>query len=244
MWYVSGTKWEADNDQRQHYHHIKYAESVDGIHWQRNGIVCVDFGDQDEYAIARPIVSNPCVFNQVQYLFGFKENCRRFAPYLAQTDSQIVLEVGAGTGNLAPLLPRSATYLWLDNDLKKLQGFGSRWPTGLAILGDATRICLKDKSVDYALCIGLTHHLTGIELPLLFNELARVIRQRLIFQDGVVNGESKISNLLWKYDRGRYPRSAHDLCSAIEPWFEIEQEELYTIYHRYILCVGKPRHRI
>jgi hypothetical protein len=117
-----------------------------------------------------------------------------------------------------------------------------RWPTGLAILGDATRIGLKDKSVDHALCIGLTHHLTGIELPLLFNELARVIRQRLVFQDGVVNGESKISNLLWKYDRGKYPRSVHDLCSAIEPWFEIEQKELYAIYHRYILCIGKPRH--
>ena len=56
MWYVSGTKWEADNDQPKHYYHIKYAESVNGIHWQRNGIVCVDFGDHDEYAIARPCV--------------------------------------------------------------------------------------------------------------------------------------------------------------------------------------------
>jgi ubiquinone/menaquinone biosynthesis C-methylase UbiE len=194
--------------------------------------------------ILHRIVSNPWVFNQVQYLFGFKETCRRLAPYLAQTHNQIVLDVGAGTGNSAPLLPRSATYLWLDNDLKKLQRFRSRWPTGLAILADATRICLKDKSVDHALCIGLTHHLTGIELPLLFSELARVIRQRLIFQDGVVRRESKISNLLWKYDQGRHPRSAHDLCSAIEPWFEIEQKEVYAIYHRYILYVGKPRHSV
>jgi hypothetical protein len=56
MWYVSGVKWELEGGQPKHYYHIKYAESVNGIDWQRNGLVCIDFKYQDEYAIARPCV--------------------------------------------------------------------------------------------------------------------------------------------------------------------------------------------
>jgi len=56
MWYVSGTKWEIDDGKPKHYYHIKYAESKNGIDWQRTGVVCIDFKSGDEYAIARPTV--------------------------------------------------------------------------------------------------------------------------------------------------------------------------------------------
>ena len=56
MWYVSGTKWEMENEKPKHYYHIKYAESSDGIRWDRKGVVCIDYKSTDEYAIARPCV--------------------------------------------------------------------------------------------------------------------------------------------------------------------------------------------
>jgi hypothetical protein len=58
MWYVSGLGWEFDDDgQATHYIvHIRYAESDDGLTWRRDGRVCIDFADADEYAIARPVV--------------------------------------------------------------------------------------------------------------------------------------------------------------------------------------------
>jgi hypothetical protein len=56
MWYVSCTKWGMEDSQPKHYYHIKYAESLDGIHWDREGIVCIDFWSPDEHAIARPCV--------------------------------------------------------------------------------------------------------------------------------------------------------------------------------------------
>jgi hypothetical protein len=56
MWYVSGSKWEMQGNRPKHYYHIKYAESTDGIHWDRQGVVCIDYGSSDEYAIARPCV--------------------------------------------------------------------------------------------------------------------------------------------------------------------------------------------
>jgi len=56
MWYVSGTGWEMKEGRTEHRYHIKYAESDDGIRWQREGLVCIDFRFADEYAISRPCV--------------------------------------------------------------------------------------------------------------------------------------------------------------------------------------------
>ena len=51
MWYASGTSWEP-----MHRYHICYAESDDGVTWKRDGIVCIDYGDADEFALTRPCV--------------------------------------------------------------------------------------------------------------------------------------------------------------------------------------------
>jgi hypothetical protein len=56
MWYVSGTGWELKDGRPEHRYHIKYAESHDGIEWQRDGRVCIDYQSPDEYAISRPCV--------------------------------------------------------------------------------------------------------------------------------------------------------------------------------------------
>jgi hypothetical protein len=56
MWYVSGTGWEVRDGAPRHRYHIKYAESRDGVAWSREGHVCIDLRDEDEYAIARPTV--------------------------------------------------------------------------------------------------------------------------------------------------------------------------------------------
>lgn len=56
IWYVSGVRWVIENGKPKHYYHIKYAESQDGIHWDKNGVVCIDFKSKDEYALARPCV--------------------------------------------------------------------------------------------------------------------------------------------------------------------------------------------
>lgn len=56
MWYVSCTRWEMNGGKPKHKYHVKYAESKDGINWERRGLVCIDFKSDNEYAIARPCV--------------------------------------------------------------------------------------------------------------------------------------------------------------------------------------------
>jgi hypothetical protein len=56
MWYLSCTGWSKNNGKPQHHYHIKYAESNDGIHWRRDGVVAIDYASDREYAISRPSV--------------------------------------------------------------------------------------------------------------------------------------------------------------------------------------------
>jgi hypothetical protein len=56
MWYVSGSAWAFVNGAPRHSYHIKHAESQDGIHWTRSGLVCLDYASEEEYAFARPYV--------------------------------------------------------------------------------------------------------------------------------------------------------------------------------------------
>jgi hypothetical protein len=53
MYYVSGCGWLHRDLPR---YHIKVAESKDGLHWRRDGRVCIDFASERENALARPCV--------------------------------------------------------------------------------------------------------------------------------------------------------------------------------------------
>jgi hypothetical protein len=56
MWYLSCVGWRTRDEKPEHKYHIKYAESKDGIVWDRGGLVAIDFADEHEYAISRPSV--------------------------------------------------------------------------------------------------------------------------------------------------------------------------------------------
>jgi hypothetical protein len=56
LWYLSNTQWTPGSDGPMPRYHIKYAESTDGINWRREGTVCIDFKNEEEFAIARPCV--------------------------------------------------------------------------------------------------------------------------------------------------------------------------------------------
>ena len=56
MWYLSCVKWEERGGRCEPYYNIAYAESMNGINWERAGIVSVDFKSSTEAGIVRPCV--------------------------------------------------------------------------------------------------------------------------------------------------------------------------------------------
>jgi SAM-dependent methyltransferase len=182
------------------------------------------------------VVAVPFVYDLVQKLAGAQRIFERMRPILEQTGGAIVLDAGAGTGTVEALLPRSARYVWLDPDQQKLSGFRHK-SEAPAVLGDATRIPFKDGSVDWAISIAVSHHLDDEELAGMLDELRRVVRKRLFFLDAVVT-PAYASRLLWRYDRGRHPRSADSLRNQLATRFDIVSDEEFTVLHRYLLVTG------
>ena len=56
IWYLSCTGWDLPLSGPRHRYHIKYAESLDGIHFNRDGRIAIDYADETEFAISRPSV--------------------------------------------------------------------------------------------------------------------------------------------------------------------------------------------
>jgi predicted GH43/DUF377 family glycosyl hydrolase len=54
MWYGSNIQWGARKEDMRHL--IKYAESDDGVRWNREGVIAIDFNDPSEYAMCKPCV--------------------------------------------------------------------------------------------------------------------------------------------------------------------------------------------
>jgi ubiquinone/menaquinone biosynthesis C-methylase UbiE len=159
---------------------------------------------------------------------------------LQQTKGDVVLDVGGGTGGTISILPSLGAYIWLDNDPMKLKGFRRKQPLLNGLLGDATRIPLRDKSVDDVLCVAVLHHLSDEQVSQFLREAARVARKRFILMDPVERAGSIVSRLLWKYDRGSYPRTIEALRSAMQTQFHIEHTEQFAVYHEYLICIGSP----
>jgi predicted GH43/DUF377 family glycosyl hydrolase len=55
-WFTSCVGWKAETGGPKHFYHLEYAESRDGINWERDGTVAIDFQDEFEYALGVPRV--------------------------------------------------------------------------------------------------------------------------------------------------------------------------------------------
>jgi len=55
-WFTSCVRWINLKGEARHYYNLEYAESKNGIEWDRDGTVAVDFKDEYEYALGVPRV--------------------------------------------------------------------------------------------------------------------------------------------------------------------------------------------
>ena len=144
MWYVSGDRWELEHGQPKHYYHIKYAESTDGIKWNRNGIICIDFKG-DEYAIARPCVIKEdnaykmwYAYRSKNYRIGYAES--RDGIHWDRKDDEVGIDVSeSGWDSEMIVYP----FVFDHKDQKYMlyngNGYG-KTGIGLAVLADNTRL--------------------------------------------------------------------------------------------------------
>jgi hypothetical protein len=66
-WYASCTGWEMIDGKAEPRYHLKYAESMDGIEWRRDGDVAIDYKDANEGGLVRAAVVSECGHYKMWY---------------------------------------------------------------------------------------------------------------------------------------------------------------------------------
>ena len=193
------------------------------------------------------IVARPAVYDALQTVMGVAYSDRRVKRAIARSiplnRESTVVDVGGGTGRARTLWPASVKYVLVDNDEEKIEGFRRKRLSGEAICSDATTLPFETATVAVAMVSAVTHHLPpGVPEPVLA-EIHRVLKPdgRLLFLDAVWRPWRPMGRLLWHFDRGSYPRTAEELRRLLDDRFEIISWETFSIFHRYILAVGRPR---
>jgi SAM-dependent methyltransferase len=187
-----------------------------------------------------PILEHPKVYDLIQRLGRWHVTARRLQAVMADASGKVVLDVGAGTGNLAPLLPADAEYMAIDIDAARIRSLERKCPGARCMVRSALDTGLEDDAADWSVCNGLAHHLEDEDVPRLIAELARVTRERLVFVEPLWPGKHLINGVLWRYDRGSHPRPESTLLSALRAHFAIDSVERFWPSQELMLCVARP----
>lgn len=188
------------------------------------------------------LVAHPWVYNQVQLFFGVQALHARLAPHLAALPPTArILDLGGGTGMLQSVVRPDCRYICADLDSQKLHGFRQRSPAGMGVQGNGTQVPFATGSVDALTASAVLHHLPDGLLEMFLSESARVLRSggRFILLEPIWAPERLPGRLLWRFDRGSYPRSPDHLRTLLQEHFTIVHWELYQIWHRYVIAVGQ-----
>ena len=186
------------------------------------------------------LASRPWVYDQIQKLAGVRRVYQRISRQLPAGATGYVLDVGGGTGAIRPLWPRDCRYVCLDIEMPKLRGFRAKTGDGLALQTDATRMPIADACASSVVCMAVAHHLTDTMLASVLSESARVLRPggRMFFLDPVFDRRRALGRMIWRLDRGSYPRTADTLHKVFSQHFHVAHWEQFAVYHEYVLGVG------
>jgi SAM-dependent methyltransferase len=184
--------------------------------------------------------SNHKLYDTVQWAVGGAKVHVRLIPRLAGAGDRSVLDVGAGTGGLRGLLPDDCHYIWMDTDPQKFRGYKAR-PGDRAMIGSAVSLPFASNSIDQALLMAVAHHLEDAALRQALQEIARVVKHKMVFLDPIDCPGRLTSRFLWSIDRGSFPRSPEVLRQFLEEYYVLEQAEVFTVLHRYFVCVARPK---
>lgn len=191
--------------------------------------------------ILHRIVAIPFIYDLLQTLVGAKVIRKRLKQRLSGIpQGGFVVDIGGGTG-LNRVLFDNIRYVCLDNDPVKLSGFSQKLVDGHPILGDASQMPIQTSSVDVVICSFVVHHLPDDIFPKFVQEALRILKPtgQLVILDPVWAPKRMIGRLLWKYDRGSFPRTAQTLHDTLARYGQEVHWEEFAILHRYIIGIFK-----
>jgi SAM-dependent methyltransferase len=187
---------------------------------------------------AAALMSRPFFYELVQDLAGQGKVASRLRDVLARLPHLRPLDVGSSAGGLA--LRLGLAPVCLDLDPRALAALRRRAGAARPVAGDAASLPFPDGAFDLTLLVAVCHHLEEGLLPRVVGELARVTSGHLVVVEPLRDDARPLSRWLWRYDRGRQPRTRRELLEILEKRFRVAEAIEFAVYHRYLLGVFAP----
>jgi SAM-dependent methyltransferase len=184
------------------------------------------------------VAARPWWYEQLQTVAGARKVRERVAELCGSAVSPLrILDLGGGTGAIRPLLPGEWQYTCLDLEMPKLRGLRRQYSHSAAVLSDCTQTPVASHSIDVALSMLMSHHLTQEALTRMLAEVRRVLKPggRFIFLDCIDAPQRQVGKFLWRLDRGAYPRRPETLLAAIEAALPVVYHNRFAVWHEYLL---------
>lgn len=180
----------------------------------------------------------PSIYAASQYIAGVHTVHARLSNRLRRSPLGVVLDVGGGMGLVRPLCQNASAYTCLEYAPRSLAAFHRAFPADGAALGDAAHLPFADASFDTVLCIMMLHHLHDAAARGCIAQSARVLRPggRMFLVEPLWSPERWRGRMLWRLDRGAYPRSMQENIALIEALFTVVYKERFSVHHEYVLC--------
>lgn len=185
--------------------------------------------------LAAALVSRPLVYDLVQTLAGQERVARRLRTALAAMPHRRALDVGSAAGGFAFRLGVSP--VCTDLDPRPLAALRRRRPSTRAIVANAAALPFPDRAFDLVLCLAVLHHLDDATLEGVTAELARIASGRVLVLEPLRNDARGVSRFLWRYDRGRYPRTRDQLLATLSAKMDVIDAAEFAVFHEYLMCV-------
>jgi SAM-dependent methyltransferase len=192
------------------------------------------------------VVSHPRVFQLQTALLGGKQLAQAIEPIasaiIGGRPSGTVVDVGGGTASARSLWPDGWDYISIDPD-PRVVGFDHPGCVTRRLVGDASKLGLRDHSLDVVLMKNVSHHLNDATWSGALSEVRRILKPDgwFLFVDGLWSRRRVVSRLGWALDAGRHPRRSDSIEGAIATMFDVANVERLTLLHDCIIVSGRPR---
>ncbi|MBL4653818.1 MAG: class I SAM-dependent methyltransferase [Flavobacteriales bacterium] len=192
--------------------------------------------------IIHSIVAIPVVYDLAQYVLGGRVVVPKFQKQCEQitfSDGWIV-DYAGGTGRARTFFKQISKYLLLDIDMVKIKGFRKKYPNDLVCHADVTCPPITPESADLVMAQSLMHHLTDEQMNAMFDEIPRILKPggMLLICEPLANSSRYWGRLLWRYDRGSFPKPLDSLLAKVQENHTIIHQETFTVLHDYLIVTA------
>jgi 2-polyprenyl-3-methyl-5-hydroxy-6-metoxy-1,4-benzoquinol methylase len=196
------------------------------------------------------LLENPEFYELVQKMFAHKPTKIKWDKALGSCTSKTVLDLGCGTGKLAPEL-KAGHYIGIDISPACIEvakaDYGDHGEFYCLSVDDLQT--LAPQNIDVILMLGVLHHLSDSQVRSLFILLSRALSDDgfILTLDPELRGHFNLSNLLVSFDRGMHVRDQTGYMSLVTDFLMIEQSEsiaqLLPPFRRLLMKIRKRNSR-